>query len=354
MPSSCPAGQFLTQITATTYTCTPQALPGSGSITDSMLANPYGGVGACPAGQYEITDIRNAAPACAQVNFNQLAGSAIDSQLVSAYSGVGTCTAGQFVSGLTRGSAPTCTTPATATGTVTSISAGTGITVSPSPITASGSVSLTTPVSVANGGRGSSTALVAGQIDIAQSATALAGVAMSGDATITSAGVITVTKSNGTALTSLFAPLTNPTNGQNNYAPLASPIFTGTVTMPRGFSCSTQSNPFTLGIGASRALMSVGSYGAPSGGLLNVTANFSGAVTNKLYAITMMGSGNTGIAQLGSSDYGGGAAPFTVTETVNSPTGGSNQLFMNNTSGTAFASAYYSFLQIGGAIVTCY
>lgn len=42
-------------------------------------------------------------------------------------------------------------------GTVTSISAGTGITLSPSPITGTGSVALTVPVSVANGGTGSTT-----------------------------------------------------------------------------------------------------------------------------------------------------------------------------------------------------
>jgi hypothetical protein len=31
-----------------------------------------------------------------------------------------------------------------------------------------------------------------------------------------------------------FAPLTNPSGGQNNYAPIASPTFTGTVTIPNG------------------------------------------------------------------------------------------------------------------------
>jgi len=36
----------------------------------------------------------------------------------------------------------------------------------------------------------------------------------------------------GPALTGVYAPLTNPTNGQNNYAPLASPTFSGTVTFP--------------------------------------------------------------------------------------------------------------------------
>lgn len=67
------------------------------------------------------------------------------------------------------------------------------------------------PLSIANGGRGSATAPTAGMIDIAQSATTFGAVAMSGDATITSAGAITVTKSGGTLLTSLFLPINNPT-----------------------------------------------------------------------------------------------------------------------------------------------
>jgi hypothetical protein len=88
-------------------------------------------------------------------------------------------------------------------GTVTSITAGTGITLSPSPITATGSVALTVPVAIASGGRGATTAPTAGQIDVAQSATAFGAVTMSGDATITSAGAITVTKTSGTSFSGL-------------------------------------------------------------------------------------------------------------------------------------------------------
>jgi hypothetical protein len=86
------------------------------------------------------------------------------------------------------------------------------------------------PLSVANGGHGSSTVPTAGQIPIAQSGISYTPHTLSGDATITSAGVITVTKSGGTLLTGLFAPLVNV--GANNYAPLASPSFSGTVTFP--------------------------------------------------------------------------------------------------------------------------
>jgi hypothetical protein len=47
------------------------------------------------------------------------------------------------------------------TGTVTSVGAGTGLTAAPSPITTSGTISLVTPVTVANGGTGATTAATA-------------------------------------------------------------------------------------------------------------------------------------------------------------------------------------------------
>lgn len=41
----------------------------------------------------------------------------------------------------------------------------------------------------------------------------------------------------------LFAPLNNPTNGTNNYAPLASPSFSGTVTLPGNATTGLQAVP---------------------------------------------------------------------------------------------------------------
>ena len=62
--------------------------------------------------------------------------------------------------------------------------------------------------------------------------TAYASVTMSGDCARSSTGAITCTKSNGTALgTGAFATIAN-------YAPLASPTFTGTVSIPSGASIS--------------------------------------------------------------------------------------------------------------------
>jgi hypothetical protein len=85
-------------------------------------------------------------------------------------------------------------------GTVTSITAGTGL--SGGNITTSGTIALITPVSIANGGTGGSTAPVANQILVASSATVLAPQTVGGDATL-SGGTLTVTKTNGVAFGSL-------------------------------------------------------------------------------------------------------------------------------------------------------
>jgi len=58
-------------------------------------------------------------------------------------------------------------------------------------------LTLAQPLAIASGGRGSTTAPTAGQIDVAQSATAFAPVTMSGDATLTATGAITVSKIGG-------------------------------------------------------------------------------------------------------------------------------------------------------------
>lgn len=98
-------------------------------------------------------------------------------------------------------------------GGVSSIIAGNGLT--GGTITTSGTIALAAPVTIANGGRGSTAAPTAGQIDVAQSGTAFAAVTMSGNATINSAGVLTIT--------SLPSGLT-----------INNPIITGTVTLPAG------------------------------------------------------------------------------------------------------------------------
>lgn len=108
---------------------------------------------------------------------------------------------------------------------------------------AGGGGGLPTPVSVANGGLGQGNAPTAGQILVAQSATLYSNVPMTGDVTINAAGATTVSTIGGVAPGTLFAPLVNPTNGQNNYAPLASPAFTGTTTATAMQVANTLSAP---------------------------------------------------------------------------------------------------------------
>lgn len=108
-------------------------------------------------------------------------------------------------------------------GTVTSITAGTGLT--GGTITNTGTIALSVPVSIANGGTNATTAPAA--------------LTQLGAAPIASPNFTGTVSVGGVALGSLYAPLTNPASGQNNYAPLASPTFTGTVTMPDGSTIVT-------------------------------------------------------------------------------------------------------------------
>jgi hypothetical protein len=83
-----------------------------------------------------------------------------------------------------------------------------------------------TAVGVAYGGVNNTVAPTAGQILIAQSATAYAPETVSSDCTLAITGAFTCTKSNGTAFgTGAFAIIAN-------YATLASPTFTGTPSAP--------------------------------------------------------------------------------------------------------------------------
>jgi|SRR5215831_13588965 len=80
----------------------------------------------------------------------------------------------------------------TPVGALATLNAGAGLTATATTL------SLTPPVTIGYGGTGTQTAPLAGQILIAQSATAYAPLTMLGDATITLGGLITVTKISGT------------------------------------------------------------------------------------------------------------------------------------------------------------
>jgi hypothetical protein len=258
MGGVCPAGQWVSTLSNTGVpTCTATPPPAAGSITDAMLAGAYSGIGACTAGQFVSTLNRAAAPTCTNPPTGypngvapQIAGFSATANVAEAETLSGDATlarasAGSYVITVSKLNG-------VAVGALATLNVGTGLTAS------GGNLNLTTPVSVANGGRGSSVALTAGQIDIAQSATAMGAVAMSGDATITSAGVISVTKTGGVAFSALataavplsvalggtgsttviYAPLTNIAGGSHNYAPLDSPVFTTALTLPTGIVCT--------------------------------------------------------------------------------------------------------------------
>lgn len=72
---------------------------------------------------------------------------------------------------------------------------------------------------VTGGGSGTVASSTIGQMALYSAATTVTGATMSGDATMTSAGAITVTKANGVSIST-------------TYAPIASPALTGTPTVP--------------------------------------------------------------------------------------------------------------------------
>lgn len=107
----------------------------------------------------------------------------------------GTCSAGQFFTAFSGTGAITCGAA------VSSVTAGTGL--SGGTITGTGTISLSTPVTIANGGTQTTTAPSAGQMLIAQSATSYLPRSISGDMTLTTAGVTTVAGIRSTSVPTL-------------------------------------------------------------------------------------------------------------------------------------------------------
>jgi hypothetical protein len=97
-------------------------------------------------------------------------------------------------------------------GSVTSVAAGTGLTASPSPIVGAGTMALAVPVSIANGGTNAVTA----------------------PAALTSLGAYAASNPSGYQTAAQVITALAP------YAPLASPTFTGTPTLPTGTVGVTQ------------------------------------------------------------------------------------------------------------------
>jgi len=152
----------------------------------------------------------------------------------------------------------TAYTPQTLSGDATITNAGVITVTKTGGVAFTGLATASTPLSIANGGRGSSTAPTAGQIDIAQSATVISPTTMSGDCTITSAGAITCLATSGTLFTT--------------FAPKASPTFTGTMTFPDGSTYTTAGHNTMKALGIGQAAGTSG--GNPA--LLSVYANAAG------------------------------------------------------------------------------
>lgn len=161
------AHKYLTSYTASTETFT-AAQPVSADLSD--LGSPNGAAKLNGNGQVSLAEL-----------------------------GSGTPAAGKYVDG--------------ASGVWTAIPSGVGISGTPvtgqiAQFTGSNSIQGITTVPVANGGLNTAVAPSSGQIPIGQSSTAYSPETVSGDGTINSSGVLTVTKSNGTPFgTAAFATL---------------------------------------------------------------------------------------------------------------------------------------------------
>lgn len=229
------AGQVIIALNPTNYI--PRTITGDLTISSTGVAAvvSVGGVAGPFAPQTNPAGGQNNYAPLANPSFSGTItfpnGSIADAALASAYSGVGACPASEFVTGLTRNAAPTCAFPPGA-GSFAPITNPTG---GQNNYAAISSPTFTGAVSIPNLTVTATITLPAASITDANLANAYSGVGAC------AAGSVATTLTRNAAPTcstmatlggGLFAPLTNPANGQNNYAPLASPTFTGTVTVP--------------------------------------------------------------------------------------------------------------------------
>jgi hypothetical protein len=306
----------------------------------------------------------------------------------------GTCAANQFVDVLSATGVPTCAAiPATLFAPLTNPSTGQNNYAALNGSTFSGGIS---SPNISVPGSGTLTLSAAGTLNVGVSTwTSNGGINLAGPspqlsfAGVAVGGTCSANQFVNAISTSLvptcanpatlFAPLTNPTGGQNNYAPLASPSFTGgivvngtaatsgisvtsggtwnatalTVTNPATFNgtmtfpdASTyttagHNNMKALGIGAAAP-------NAATGGMLQITNNWSGSTTATIANSTAGANAYTVIylnndaphyaaIQLGSTTATASGFPgdsFVV------GTNGANGLFINSAAATAPISFY--------------
>lgn len=109
------------------------------------------------------------------------------------------------------------------------------------------------------------------------------------------------------------------------------------------------------GIAAAGAsnILKVSTFALPMQGILTVKASSAGLATTKVFAVSIMGSGNTvaSITPLVTQNYSGGASTFTLTDTVDTPVAGTNTLSLNNTSGaTCRFDCQLQIIDLGGTL----
>ena len=115
----------------------------------------------------------------------------------------------------------------------------------------------------------------------------------------------------------------------------------------------------SVGIGASQNIVSYGTFGLNTCFTIVVSSKQTGKETTKIYDVAGMGSGNT-IATLTASatqDYVGGSSTFTLTDTADTPTAGTNTLKFNNTSGAVvdlYVSVFFYFVDTTSTITFAY
>lgn len=149
------------------------------------------------------------------------------------------------------------------------------------------------------------------------------------------------------------ADLTDAAASCNVDATNASNISSGTLPVGRlpasMYNCT---GSFSVAAAGSHDLIATGSFGATTTGLLAVVTGFSGAVTNRLYAITLVGNATApSYALLSSTDYAGGGAAWTISEAAAS---GTSTLSLTNSSGSTETVSYWFLNTGGGTPPTCF
>jgi hypothetical protein len=113
----------------------------------------------------------------------------------------------------------------------------------------------------------------------------------------------------------------------------------GSVTPSTGVFTTVNSGTFikSAGIGASVDLLSIGVFGSVASMSMTIIATSLGVSTARKYQVVIMGAGTVTGSDVSfiTEVYSGGGSAFSLVETADSPTAGTNKLSISNTSGVA-------------------